>query len=189
MDFWTLPLLALGLAMDAFAVSISNSMCFSNLKRKEAVAASLSFGLFQGVMPVLGFWAGRVFSAFISAVDHWIAFILLGIIGGKMLLDAIKEIRQPEICPVGRTFTVKIMLLQAVATSIDALAVGISFAALAVPIGFAASTIAVITFVCCLIGHALGKRFGMMLGSKAQVAGGCVLIFIGTKILIEHLFF
>lgn len=188
MDFLTLFFLALGLSMDAFAVSVSNSMCFSGLRHSQSVATSFSFGLFQGLMPVIGFLAGRTFSSFISDVDHWIAFILLGVIGGKMLFDAVQELRAPEACAVGRTFTWKIMLMQAVATSIDALAVGVSFAALSVNIGLAAGFIAITTFLCCLVGHALGKRFGTLLGSRAQLFGGVILIGIGTRILITHLF-
>ena len=102
MDSITLFVLALGLSMDAFAVSISNSMCFSGLRRNEAALTSLSFGVFQGLMPVAGYFAGRAFADVVSAFDHWIAFALLGFIGGKMIWDAVKELRAPEACPVGR---------------------------------------------------------------------------------------
>lgn len=187
MDLWTLLLLALGLSMDAFAVSISNTMCFAGLRRSQAVLTSLSFGVFQGVMPILGFWAGRAFAAFISGIDHWVAFALLGFIGGKMLVDAVRELREPDSCPAQRTFGTKVMLVQALATSIDALAVGVSFAALSVNIWAASSFIAVVTFVCCLAGHAMGRRFGMLLGKWAEVCGGVILLGIGCKILLEHL--
>ena len=197
MDSITLFVLALGLSMDAFAVSISNSMCFSGLRRNEAALTSLSFGVFQGLMPVAGYFAGRAFADVVSAFDHWIAFALLGFIGGKMIWDAVKELRAPEACPVGRAFSYKLMVVQAfspramlplaVATSIDALAVGVSFAALDVNIAAAASFIACVTFVCCLAGHLLGKKFGSWLGGKAEIFGGVILVCIGAKILVEHL--
>ena len=167
MDSITLFVLALGLSMDAFAVSISNSMCFSGLRRNEAALTSLSFGVFQGLMPVAGYFAGRAFADVVSAFDHWIAFALLGFIG--------------------RAFSYKLMVVQAFATSIDALAVGVSFAALDVNIAAAASFIACVTFVCCLAGHLLGKKFGSWLGGKAEIFGGVILVCIGAKILVEHL--
>ena len=178
MDSITLFVLALGLSMDAFAVSISNSMCFSGLRRNEAALTSLSFGVFQGLMPVAGYFAGRAFADVVSAFDHWIAFALLGFIGGKMIWDAVKELRAPEACPVGRAFSYKLMVVQAFATSIDALAVNIAAAA---------SFIACVTFVCCLAGHLLGKKFGSWLGGKAEIFGGVILVCIGAKILVEHL--
>ena len=187
MDSITLFVLALGLSMDAFAVSISNSMCFSGLRRNEAALTSLSFGVFQGLMPVAGYFAGRAFADVVSAFDHWIAFALLGFIGGKMIWDAVKELRAPEACPVGRAFSYKLMVVQAFATSIDALAVGVSFAALDVNIAAAASFIACVTFVCCLAGHLLGKKFGSWLGGEAEIFGGVILVCIGAKILVEHL--
>ena len=113
--------------------------------------------------------------------------MLLEFIGGKMLLDAIKELREPAVCPVERTFTPRLMLAQAIATSIDALAVGVSFAALSVNIVAAAGFIAAVTFVCCLVGHALGRRFGALLGKWAEIGGGIILMGIGVKILVEHL--
>lgn len=189
MSIASLFLLALGLSMDAFAVSISNSLCFAGLRRSQAAATSAAFGLFQGVMPVLGYFAGRLFAEAVSAVDHWIAFALLGFIGGKMFVEALKELRRPENegCPAGKRFSVKVVLVQAVATSIDALAVGVSLAALSVNIWWAAGFIAVVTFVCCLAGHGIGRRFGTLLGSKAEILGGVILMMLGVKILVEHL--
>lgn len=188
MDTLTLFILALGLSMDAFAVSVSNSMCFDGLRKKDALLTSFFFGLFQGVMPMIGFWAGRAFSEVINSFDHWIAFVLLAFIGGKMLFDALREWNEPAQCPVERRLSLKLMLVQAIATSIDALAVGVSFAALSVNIWAAAGFIAVTTFVCCVIGHAIGRKAGGLLGNWAQVAGGVVLVGIGAKILLEHLF-
>lgn len=187
MDWMTLFVLALGLSMDAFAVSVSNTMCFSDLRRRQCVAASLSFGVFQGLMPTLGFFAGRAFAGFVSSVDHWIAFVLLGLIGGNMVREAIAEMRSPEACPAQRDYTFRMMMAQAVATSIDALAVGVSLAALNVNIAAAAGFIGGVTFVCCLVGHFLGRRFGSLLGKRAEILGGLILIGIGLKILIEHL--
>ena len=187
MSLSTLFLLALGLSMDAFAVSVSNTLCFTKLTRAQAAATSASFGVFQGLMPVIGFFAGRVFAERIAAVDHWVAFVLLGFIGGKMLWDAVKELREPEMCPVGRVFGYRLMLVQSLATSIDALAVGVSLAALSVNIWAAAGFIAAVTCVCCLIAHLVGKRFGAMLGSRAQLLGGAILVLLGVKILVEHL--
>lgn len=134
----TLFLLALGLSMDAFAVSISNGMCYRNFHRRQAVASSFAFGLFQMLMPIAGFFAGRTFSDAISSLDHWIALILLGFIGGKMVFDGIQDLRNPEACDPSRSFDGRTLLLQAVATSIDALAVGISFAVMQVNILLAA---------------------------------------------------
>ena len=186
MTIWTLFLLALGLSMDAFAVSVSNSLCFAGLRRRDGALTSAAFGIFQGLMPILGFFAGRLFAEAVSAVDHWIAFVLLGFIGGKMLAG---ELRAGEAgaCAPQKRFSLRLVLVQAVATSIDALAVGVSLAALAVNIWSAAAFIACVTFACCLVGHAVGRRFGALLGSKAQVLGGVILIVLGAKILIEHL--
>ena len=188
MDSITLFVLALGLSMDAFAVSISNSMCFSGLRRNEAALTSLSFGVFQGLMPVAGYFAGRAFADVVSAFDHWIAFALLGFIGGKMMIEAVREWNEEEVVDVmDAPIDHKNMLVLAVATSIDALTVGISFAALDVNIAAAASFIACVTFVCCLAGHLLGKKFGSWLGGKAEIFGGVILVCIGAKILVEHL--
>ncbi|MDL2254153.1 manganese efflux pump MntP family protein [Ruminococcaceae bacterium OttesenSCG-928-I18] len=184
----TLVVLALGLAMDAFAVSVSNSMCFKNLSRRWAYTAALCFGLFQGIMPTIGFFAGRLLGRWIGAIDHWLALVLLGFIGGKMLFEGIRALRRPESCPASPVYGLRMMLVQALATSIDALAVGISFAALSVNILWAACLIAAITFACCAIGSELGRRFGALLGDWAQIFGGLLLVTIGLKIWIEHMF-
>lgn len=188
MNTMVLMLTALGLAMDAFAVSVSNAMCYRNMKLRQQVASSLSFGLFQGIMPAIGFFAGRLFSDLIQNVDHWIALVLLGVIGGKMAIEGFRALKDPEQCPTGNVYSVKSMLVQSLATSIDALAVGIGFAALQVNILAASATIAVITFVCCLIGTALGKRFGALLGDWAEIIGGLILVGIGVKIFADHMF-
>lgn len=187
MSIWTVFLLGLGLSMDAFAVSIINSMCYPTMPRRTGVLSSAAFGIFQGAMPILGFWAGSAFSSAISNVDHWLAFALLGLIGGKMLVECLRDWNQPMQCSVGQTLSGKMILTQAIATSIDALAVGISLAALQANVYSASACIAVITFVCCLFGHALGKQFGARLGKWAQLLGGAILVGIGVKILLEHL--
>lgn len=184
----TLFLIALGLSMDAFAVSISNGMCYRNFGRKQAVVASFAFGLFQMLMPILGYFAGRSFSSAISSADHWIALLLLAAIGGKMAWDGVHDLREPDACDVTRSFTLRILLLQAIATSIDALAIGISFAVMQVNIVMASAFIGVITFVCCLVGSRLGRRFGLLLGHRAEIFGGVILVAIGLKIFIEHAF-
>lgn len=138
-------------------------------------------------MPVIGYFAGRFFSEAISSVDHWIAFILLGLIGGHMLLEAIREIRHPEACAEKRPFTLRILLVQAVATSIDALAVGVSFAVVDTNIAAAAAIIGIITCALCVIGAAIGQKCGAFLGQWAKLLGGVILLGIGFKILIEHL--
>lgn len=187
MSTTTLLLLALGLSMDAFAVSVSNAMCFKGLSGRQALVNSAIFGVFQGVMPLAGYFAGRLFEGVVTAVDHWVALILLGVIGGKMLWEGVRAIRQPESCPAGETFGVKTMLVQAVATSIDALAVGISFAALSVNIWLAAGEIALVTFVICALGGLLGRKFGALLGDWAKIVGGVILVGIGLRIFIEHM--
>jgi len=178
-------LTALGLSMDAFAVSISNGLCYKNFKKREAFFSSLSFGIFQGLMPTIGYFLGSLFFNTISKLDHWIALILLGYIGLNMIIDAIKEMKQKENTSEN-TYNIKTLFLQSIATSIDALAIGISFAALKTNIISAATLICLITFICCLIGTIIGKKFGHLLKEKAKIFGGVILIFIGLKIFIEH---
>lgn len=188
MDIFTLLALAVGLSMDAFAVSISNSMCFKALSKKQALLTSATFGFCQAAMPVIGFLAGRGFSQLVTAVDHWIALVLLGVIGGKMLFEGIKSLKEPESCKTA-VFSYKLMATQGIATSIDALAVGVSLAALNVNIFSAAGFIGISTFVFCCAGHFIGKKAGGALGKKAEILGGLILIGIGAKIFIEHTFF
>ena len=185
----TIILISIGLAMDAFAVSISNGMCFKEFKRKDAFATALTFGLFQGIMPVLGYLVGSAFLDTISFLDHWIALFLLGAIGINMISEGIKAYKNPNESCKTTAFSIKLLLVQGVATSIDALAVGISFAVTKTNIGIAALSIGVITFCCCLLGTFLGKRFDKLFKDKAEIFGGCILILIGLKIFIEHMFF
>lgn len=179
-------LTALGLSMDAFAVSITNGMTIRDAKAREASAIGLAFGLFQALMPVIGYAAGQVFTEYVQHFDHWIALVLLGFIGGKMVYEGIRECRCPEATPVRKKLGMRMLVVQAVATSIDALAVGVSFAFLNINIISAALFIGVTTFICSFIGVFIGKKCGCMLGVKAEILGGVILVLIGLKIFIEH---
>lgn len=179
-------LVGIGLSMDAFAVSITNGLSCTNLRRLHILATAVCFGVFQGLMPLLGFFLGKAFEVYISAFDHWIALVLLGYIGGKMLFDALRgEEESGEML-----LTPKLLLTQGIATSIDALAVGVSFAALpSVDIWLSAGLICCTTFAFSVVGVRCGRRMGQKLGSHAQLVGGIILIGIGVKIFVEHVFF
>lgn len=182
-----LLLLAVGLSMDAFAVSVTNGLCLKKSGWKAAAACGVCFGLFQGIMPTIGFALGKTFTRYITSIDHYIALILLSFIGGKMLVDSFKN--DDESCETQFSLTLGLLLVQGVATSIDALAVGVSFAALSVNIVSAAAFICGVTFIFSFAGVFIGKKFGTVLNSKAQIFGGLILIGIGVKIFIEHMFF
>lgn len=185
MGFFEIILLGIGLSMDAAAVSISNALCMKAIQLKKLLMVCISFAVFQGIMPLIGYFAASAFSVYISTFDHWIALILLVFIGGKMLYEALTEKDELKCF----TLTVKMLLLQSVATSIDALAVGVSFSALDVNIVYAVSVIAVTTFLCCAVAMVIAQRFGTLLGKRAEIVGGIILIGIGIKIFIEHMFF
>ena len=180
-----LVLLAVGLSMDAFAVSICKGLGMKKINLKVAVVLGLFFGGFQAGMPVIGWALGSQFMSIIGPIDHWIAFVLLGIIGSSM----IRESREDEEEEVSASFDVKTMLALAVATSIDALAVGVTFAFLHVNIVWAVTFIGCMTFVLSAIGVKAGNVFGMKYKSRAELAGGVILILMGIKILLEHLGF
>ena len=182
MGFLELFFIAVGLSMDAFAVSVCKGLSVSKLSAKHAALAGLYFGGFQFLMPLLGWLLGFRFESLIQSVDHWIAFILLALIGGNMIRESRAEAEEQN-----DDFGVRTMLLLAVATSIDALAVGISFAFLSVRILPAAALIGVTTFVLSAAGIYIGNVFGARGKSKAELAGGAILILIGLKILLEHL--
>ena len=188
MDLFELLLIAIGLSMDALAVSICKGLGMRRVNIKTTLVLALFFGGFQALMPTVGWVLGSQFLWLIAPIDHWIAFILLSIIGGKMLIE---ELRGDDEGEAGTEDTSKIDLgeffMLAVATSIDALAVGISFAALSVDIVAAASLIGVITFGLTLAGVAVGHFFGARYQRPATIVGGVVLIFIGVKVLVEHL--
>jgi len=182
-----LILLALGLSMDASAVSISNSLCINKIRLRHILQMALMFAFFQGLMPIIGFFAASRFEEAISRFDHWIAFILLVIIGGKMLHEAVKAEINQECSLFSLTF--KLLLVQGIATSIDALAVGVSLSALNVNIYYSIAIISTVTFICCTLAILVAKRFGNLLGKRAGIAGGIILIAIGLKIFLEHMFF
>ncbi|MBP3331625.1 MAG: manganese efflux pump [Tidjanibacter sp.] len=182
MDVTTLFILALGLAMDAFAVSICKGVSLRPLRPVHMLKSGLWFGGFQALMPIIGYMLGVQFESAITAIDHWIAFVLLAIIGGNMIRAARSGSEH-----VDDSMDVKTMFLLAVATSIDALAIGITFAVLNVNLLSAAVMIGAVTFVLSAIGIKAGSRFGMKYKSSAEMLGGCILIFIGVKVLVEHL--
>ena len=177
-------LLAVGLSMDAFAVSVCKGLSTQKLKWKHYLTIGLWFGGFQALMPTIGYFLGSTFEAYITSVDHWVAFVLLAAIGANM----IKESFSKEESETNSSFAFKTMLLMALATSIDALAVGITFALLPdVNVPLAVCLIGVTTFVCSAAGLKVGNLFGLRYKAKAELAGGIILILIGLKILLEHL--
>lgn len=180
-----LLVLALGLSMDAFAVSICKGLSVPKLQAKHCLICGVYFGGFQALMPLIGWALGIRFQSMITNIDHWIAFVLLAVIGANMIKESFSK---EEECP-DASFGFKTMLTLAVATSIDALAVGVTFAFLNVSIVPAVLLIGATTFVCSAVGVKIGNVFGNRFQSKAEFLGGLVLIAIGLKILIEHLFF
>lgn len=183
MSFFDLFLIALALSMDAFAVAICKGLSVKKVGAKHILTVGIYFGGFQALMPFIGFLLGFKFERFIVSIDHWIAFVLLAVIGGGMIREAIAGGEDEA----NDSFSFKTMLPLALATSIDALAVGISFAFLGVDIVAAAVLIGVTTFVLSGAGIVVGNVFGAKYKSKAELAGGIVLILIGLKILLEHL--
>ena len=176
--------IAVGLSMDAFAVSVVTGSVYRDLKVRHALRMALFFGGFQAVMPVIGFLAGLGLKGYIAPYDHWVAFALLCFVGGKMIyesfqIDAAEKNRDPA--------NLFILLVLSFATSIDALAVGITLSLLKAPIALAVTIIGVVTFVLSYVGVALGKRFGHFFESKVEIIGGLILIAIGVKIVIDHL--
>lgn len=186
--FITLLLMGIGLAMDAFAVSICKGLAMRKVNKKQCFVIALFFGGFQALMPVVGWLLGSRFEQYIVSVDHWIAFFLLGLIGGKMIWEAIREKEDHDIVEhLDAPLDIKELFVMAVATSIDALAVGITFAFLGTPILEASLIIGVTTFVICVIGVYVGNFFGSKYKCKASIAGGMILVLLGIKILLEHL--
>ncbi len=193
-------LIGLSLSMDAFAVSVTDGLCYRNLTKVKGATIPLAFGLFQAVMPLIGYFVafglGQAFEEIFDKIDHWIAFVLLAIIGGKMIYDAIKQLRSKEEEIKEKKYSVPEVLVQGVATSIDALFVGVSFAATeglknSIPnVLVGVAIIGVTTFVISLAGLLIGVKIGNVLKNKSGIAtliGGLVLIGIGLKILIEGL--
>lgn len=193
MNFIALIFTAFALSMDAFAVSITKGMTIKNLKKSTALKMALAFGVFQGAMPLLGWALGISFESYIKSIDHWIAFILLGFIGFNMIkgfFDDRKEENASELEFIATTdvddLSNKEIIMLAVATSIDALAVGISFAFLNVSIIPAASIICIITFLVCVVGVFVGNKVGDIFNGYAELVGGVILILIGFNIFNEH---
>ena len=185
MSYLELFVIAVGLSMDAFAVSICKGLSVRRLKPRHNLICGLYFGGFQALMPVIGWLLGRQFESLIKSIDHWIAFALLVLIGANMIREAVKNEEEN----LNDSFSPKTMLPLAVATSIDALAVGVTFAFLDVSIVPAVSMIGATTFILSAVGVKIGNVFGAKYKSKAELVGGIVLIAMGVKILIEHLVF
>lgn len=186
MGFLELFLIAVGLSADAFSVAVCKGLNMRKLNLKHAYIIALFFGVFQAVMPLIGYFLGTSFSSYIESFDHWIAFALLAFIGGKMVIETIRE-KDGEEEEKTDSLNIGELTVMAIATSIDALAVGITFAFLKVNIIPSVLLIGVTTFALSLGGVLIGNRFGAKYKSKAELAGGIILILIGVKILLEHL--
>lgn len=181
-----LILIAAGLSMDAFAVSICKGLNMTKINYRHSLVIALFFGAFQALMPLLGWLLGTQLADYISAIDHWVAFFLLLFIGGKMLLDALKGGDEDADC--ADVLNLRELFILAIATSIDALAVGITFALLPdTNIALSVALIGVITFALSFLGVVIGNKFGSKYEKKAELAGGIILVLIGVKILLEHL--
>ena len=184
MEIIEILLLGISLSMDAFAVSVCKGLSMKEINWKKAIIIGLYFGIFQALMPVIGYILGSTFESLVTNIDHWIAFVLLVLIGGNMIREALSKEENDN---YNDDVDFKTMSILAIATSIDALAIGITFAFLNVNVSFAVTLIGITTFIISLIGVKLGNKFGSNYKSKAWIAGGIVLILIGIKILLEHL--
>ncbi|MBP3334289.1 MAG: manganese efflux pump [Clostridia bacterium] len=180
-------LVAVGLSMDAFAVAVCKGLNMSKINYKRGALIALFFGVFQALMPLIGWILGIQFEEYIVSVDHWVAFVLLGFIGGKMIAEAFEK--DKEECDCQDKFSIGELFVLAIATSIDALAVGITFALIApsIGIGGAVTLIGVTTFLLSLVGVIIGNKFGAKYKKRAELAGGIILCLMGLKILLEHL--
>lgn len=183
MDSIEIILIGISLAMDAFAVAVCKGLSMKKIEVKKCVIIGLYFGIFQGLMPVLGYILGTSFENIIVKIDHWVAFIFLGLIGSNMIKDSCSK----ESETVNEKVNFKTMLPLAIATSIDALAIGITFAFLRVNIIYSSLVIAITTFMLSIIGVIIGNKFGNKYEHKAEFIGGLILVLMGLKILLEHL--
>ena len=186
MSIVEIVLLGVALSMDAFAVTISNVFCYPNASRARLLALPVAFGVFQAEMPLLGYFLGGVVGDFIETYSGIITLVILGFIGGNMIKEGACALRgggdgEEDVSEDGNALTLKVILVQAVATSIDAFAVGVSLRAVSVAVAPAVSIIGVTTLLCCIVALAIGKRFGHLLGDRAQIVGGVVLVLIGIK--------
>ncbi len=185
MEFLSIFLVALGLAADCFAVAFSGSISMRTLSFLKVFRVSLAFGIFQGLMPVLGWLAGRTVVELIADYDHWLAFTLLALVGGRMIWESFRSRDgHSKNTDITKGF---LLLTLSVATSIDALAVGLAFAFVKINIVLASSTIGVVAFVATVVGFLLGRKAGHLIGRRAEAIGGVILIAIGIKILLEHI--
>lgn len=186
MGILELLLVAVGLSMDAFAVAVCKGLNMSRINYKRGALIALFFGTFQGLMPLIGWFLGVQFEKYIVSLDHWVAFLLLGFIGGKMIAEAFEKEKE-DCCP--DKFSIGELFILAIATSIDALAVGITFALIAPTTGISVAVIliGVITFALSFVGVVIGNKFGAKYKKRAELAGGIILCLMGLKILLEHL--
>lgn len=185
MGWVELLIIAVGVSMDAFAVSVCKGLSVQRIRFRHVASTAVWFGGFQALMPLIGYFLGVWFADFVSSVDHWIAFVLLSIIGANMIKESCSK---DENCALEPDFSFKTMFAMAVATSIDALAIGVSFAFLKVNIWAAVALIGLVTGIFSAIGVLIGKYFGCRYKSKAELMGGIILIAMGLKILLEHSF-
>lgn len=183
MSLFGIIILSIGLGMDAFAVSVCKGVSFKKGNFKKSIIVASYMGIFQTIMPVIGYFLGMSFADKIASIDHWLAFALLFVIGIKMIKEALST--EKEV--INDKVDFKEMIILAIATSIDALAVGITFAFLNVNLWFAVSLIGMITFLLCFVGTKIGSIFGDKYENKAELAGGLILILLGVKIVLEHL--
>lgn len=187
MSLIELLILAVGVSMDALAVAICKGLSLPKLKLRHCLIVGLWFGAFQALMPTIGWLLGSVFADLVYAVDHWIAFVLLAVIGGNMLRESLSKDEEEECCECSCSLAVGTMFVLAIATSIDALAVGVTLALLEVNILAVVLSIGLCTFIISALGVKVGNVFGAKFKSKAEFLGGAVLILLGLKILLEHL--
>lgn len=196
MSIIEIVILGVALAMDAFAVTVSNVFCYRGASRARLLMLPVAFGIFQGLMPLLGFFLGGLVGDIIEQYAGIVTLVILGLIGGNMIKEGISDLREAraareaggdvcDLAPDAAALTLKVVLVQAVATSIDAFAVGVSLRAVSVNIAEAAIIITLTTFLCCVVALAIGKRFGSMLGERAEIVGGVVLVIIGVKALFS----
>jgi len=178
-------LLGIALSMDALSVSIVNGIKYKNYTKKQMFLASLSFGVFQGVMPLLGYLVFIPFIKYVQAVDHWLVFAILAYLGISMIKEGYKCENEGE-CSI-EPFTFKVLMMESVATAIDALSVGITLPSLSLNPYLSCLIICLCTFIICLVGHSFGKKIGLLLKDKAMIFGGVILFSIGVKTLLEHL--
>lgn len=177
-------MLGVALAMDAMAVTLSNALCEPDMPRGKKFAMPVMFALFQMAMPIAGFFGGTLIAPLIEAYAGIVSFVILGFVGGKMIVEALRELREPETCPVAR-LTYPTIFFEAIATSIDAFIVGVSLAASGANIVLYGASIGIMTFACCVAMLVAGRRLGAHFGPRAEVAGGIVLIIIGVRALLS----